>query len=170
MTTTLQKFSLAAGAAALLALGTMAIAAEPRARADTNGDGALDFAEMQARRSDLTIEQFNAMDKDHNGLLSREELRASAKERMQARADERFKKLDTNGDGGLSQQELNAGREQAEAERFKRLDTDGDGKLSETELKEGRQGFGNRPGRMGPGDHRGPGPHPGGPPPPPNGA
>ncbi len=170
MTTILQKFSLAAGATALLALGTVAIAAEQRGPADTNKDGALDFAEMQARRGDLTIEQFNAMDKDHNGLLNREELRAAAQQRMQARAEERFKKLDTNGDGGLTQQELNAGREKAEAERFKKLDTDGDGKLSEAEMKAGRQNFGERGGRMGPGDHRGPGPHPGGPPPTPNGA
>lgn len=151
--TRVQKFSLGAGATVLLALGALAGAAE-RAPADTNKDGSLDFAEMQARRSDITIEQFNAMDKDHNGQLSRDEMRAVARERMQARADERFKKLDTNGDGGLSQQELSAAREQAASERFKKLDINGDGKLTEDEMQAGRA-FGERRGRMGPGPHRG---------------
>jgi len=173
--TILKKVSLVTGAAALLAIGAYAAAAE-RGRhppADTNKDGTIDFAEMQARRSDVTIEQFNAMDKDGNGQLNREEMRAAAEVRMQARASERFKTLDADGDGGVSQQELNAAREQAANDRFKKLDTDGDGKLSEAEMTAGRQNamreFGERRGRMGHGDGRGPGPNTGGPPAPPNG-
>lgn len=166
MTTTIQKFSMAAGATALLALAALAGAAERRPPADTNKDGALDFAEMQARRSDLTIEHFNAMDKDHNGQVTREEMRAAGQERMQARAAERFKKLDANGDGGVTQAEIDAARKQGEAERFKRLDTNSDGKLSQAEMEAGRQAMmGDRRGRMGPGEGRGPGPRRDGPPP-----
>lgn len=163
--TTIGKFSVAAGATALLALAALAGAAE-RKPADTNKDGALDFAEMQARRGDLTIEQFNAMDKDHNGLVTREEMRATAKARMDARAAERFKKLDANGDGGVTQAEIDAARKQGEAERFKKLDTNGDGKLSQAEMEAGRKAMmGDRRGRMGPGEGHGPGPHREGPPP-----
>jgi Ca2+-binding EF-hand superfamily protein len=161
--TTIQRFSVAAGVTALLALAALAGAAE-RKPADTNKDGAIDFAEMQARRSDLTIEQFNAIDKDHNGLVTREEMRAAGKERMEARAGERFKKLDANGDGGVTQAEIDAARKQGEAERFKKLDTNGDGKLSQAEMDAGRKAMmDHRPGRMGPGDGRGP--HHEGPPP-----
>lgn len=162
MTIPLKELALATGCTALLAFGTLAGAAEPRPL-DANGDGVIDFPEMQARRSDLTPEAFNAMDKDGNGQLSRDEMRAAAKERMEARAAERFEKLDTNGDGGLSQQELNAAQQQAAGERFKKADTDGDGKLSQTEMAAARQNaaraFGERRGRRG--EQRGPGvPHP----------
>jgi Ca2+-binding EF-hand superfamily protein len=175
MSTIFRKFSLATGAAALLALGAYAGAAErgPRTPIDANGDGAVDFAELQARRSDITTEQFNAMDKDGNGQLNRDEMRAAAQQRMQARASERFKKLDANGDGGVSQEELNAARQQAADERFKKLDTDGDGKLSEAEMAAGRQNaaraMGERRGRMDHGEGHGPGPNRGGPSAPPSG-
>jgi Tfp pilus assembly protein PilX len=160
------RLSAAAGVTALLALAALANAAERRPPADTNKDGALDFAEMQARRGELTIEQFNAMDKDHNGLVTREEMRAAGKERMDARAAERFKKLDANGDGGVTQAEIDAARKQGEAERFKKLDTNGDGKLSQAEMEAGRKAMmERRPGRMGPGEGHGPGQHHEGPPP-----
>ena len=165
MTTKIRTISLAAGVA-ILAIGTLAVAAERGPPADTNKDGALDFTEMQARRSDLTIEQFNALDKDHNGQITREEIRATAKERMDARAGERFKKFDANGDGGVTQAEIDAARKQGEAERFKKLDTNGDGKLSQAEMEAGRKAMmGDRGGRRGPGEGRGPGPHRDGPPP-----
>lgn len=121
----------------LISLAHVAGAAE-RAPLDTNKDGAVDFAELQARRGDLTIDQFNAMDQDRNGQLNPEELRAARSARMQARAAERFKSLDTNGDGQLSQQELAAPREQAADERFKRMDTDGNGQLSQAEMEAAR--------------------------------
>jgi hypothetical protein len=165
MTTTIQKFSVAAGVTALLALAALAGAAD-RGPVDSNKDGAIDFAEMQARRPNLTIEQFNAMDKDHNGQVTREEMRAAGKDRMEARAAERFKKLDANGDGGVTQAEIDAARKQGEAERFKKLDTNGDGKLSQAEMEAGRKAMmGANAGRRGPGDGRGPGPHREGPPP-----
>jgi Ca2+-binding EF-hand superfamily protein len=164
--TTIQKLSVAAGVPALLALAALAGAAERGPPADTNKDGTIDFTEMQARQPGVTIEQFNAIDKDHNGQITREEMRAAGKERMEARAGERFKKLDANSDGGVTQAELDAARKQGEAERFKKLDTNGDGKLSQAEMEAGRKAMmGDRGDRRGPGESRGPGPHRDGPPP-----
>lgn len=159
MTKTYRTLMLAAGIA-LVTTGSLAGAAQ-RTPLDANGDGSIDFTELQARRSDLTPEQFNAIDKDGNGLLSREELRAVAIERRQARAEERFKQLDTNGDGALSQEELNARWQRAADERFKKLDTDGDGKLSQAELnaaqEQARAFREQRRQHKGPGRHHRPG-------------
>lgn len=157
MKMTMKKSALAAGVAVLLTAGAATIAAE-RTPLDTNNDGAIDFAEMQARRSDLTPEQFNAMDKDGNGQLTREEMRTAGRERMQARADERFKALDTDKDGGLSQAEIAAGRQQSADERFKKMDTDGDGKLTQAEMSAAREHAGQAFRDRGPGRHRGPPP------------
>jgi len=156
MTTRISNVAAAAGLTALLSIVSLASAAERRGP-DANGDGALDFSEMQSRRSDLTIEQFNAMDKDRNGLLSREEMQAARQQQMQARASEQFKKLDADGDGALSPQELSAPREERAAERFKQMDTDGNGKLSEAEMSAARetmrQNFRERRGSMRSGEH-----------------
>lgn len=150
MTRHLRNLALASGLAAALAGGSLALAAE-RAPLDANGDGAIDFAELQARRSDITAEQFSAMDKDGNGSLSREEMRTAGRERMQARAEERFKALDTDGDGGLSREELAARREQAAEERFSRLDANGDGRLTQSEMQAARETMRERRGQRGPG-------------------
>ena len=46
---------------------------ERAARIDTNGDGAWSFDELQAVRPDLTIEQFNRLDKNGDGLITSDE-------------------------------------------------------------------------------------------------
>jgi len=43
------------------------------AKIDTNGDGAWSFPELQAVRPDLTIEQFNRLDKNGDGLITPDE-------------------------------------------------------------------------------------------------
>jgi hypothetical protein len=68
--------------------------------------------------------------------------------------EEFFKKLDSNGDGGISLDEFKAGpraqKDPAKAEeRFKKLDTNSDGKVSLEELKAGHHGPGG-PGGRGP--------------------
>lgn len=45
----------------------------PRTPIDTNGDGAWSFAELQAVRPDLTIEQFNRLDRNGDGLITPDE-------------------------------------------------------------------------------------------------
>lgn len=44
-----------------------------RSRIDTDGDGAWSFAELQAVRPDLTVERFNELDHNGDGLITRDE-------------------------------------------------------------------------------------------------
>src|SRR5690625_7576117 len=57
------------------------------------------------------------LDRDEDGVITREEFRAPALER--------FDKLDTNGDGMISREEWTAGVDA----RFDRMDANGDGRL-----------------------------------------
>jgi len=76
--------------------------------ADANKDGKLDTAEMDAHR--------NVM-------------RASGR----AKAQERWKAADTDGDGAISRKEAEASMPGV-AERFKKFDVDGNGKIEQSEL------------------------------------
>jgi Ca2+-binding EF-hand superfamily protein len=76
--------------------------------ADTNKDGKLDTAEMDAHR--------NVM-------------RAGGR----AKAEERWKAADTDGDGAISRKEAEASMPGL-AERFKKFDVDGNGKIERDEL------------------------------------
>lgn len=118
-------------AIALFLLAGAANAHPPHGKTiDTNGDEVVDFAELQAVRPEVTLEQFNAMDKNSDGQLVRDELIA-------AHHDERIKHLDTDGDGAISLEEMEAIRPPHfdPAERFKQFDSDGNGKLTQEELK-----------------------------------
>jgi hypothetical protein len=97
---------------------------------DTNGDEVVDFAELQAVRPEMTLEHFNAMDKNSDGQLVRDELIA-------AHRDEWIKHVDSDGDGAISLEEMEAIRPPHldPAERFNQFDSDGDGKLSQDELR-----------------------------------
>lgn len=99
-----------------------------RPRLDTNGDGSVDLAEIQAVHPDFTVDKFNAADANGDGLLSRDELRAAHK-------GARMAKLDTDGDGKLSLDELRQHRPGMTPEDFAKIDANGDGQLSREELK-----------------------------------
>jgi hypothetical protein len=105
-----------------------------RPRLDTNGDGSVDLAEIQAARPDFTAEKFRAVDGNGDGLLSRDELRAA-----HGKARAMFSRIDQDGSGGVSLSEMQAHRSGATQEDFAKLDTDGNGQLSAEELKAGRQ-------------------------------
>jgi Ca2+-binding EF-hand superfamily protein len=80
--------------------------------ADANKDGKLDTAEMDAHR--------NAM-------------RAGGR----AKAQERWKAADTDGDGAISRKEAEASMPGV-AERFKKFDVDGNGKIERAEMHQFR--------------------------------
>ena len=80
--------------------------------ADANKDGKLDTAEMDAHR--------NAM-------------RAGGR----AKAQERWKAADTDGDGAISRKEAETSMPGV-AERFKKFDVDGDGKIERAEMHQFR--------------------------------
>jgi Ca2+-binding EF-hand superfamily protein len=118
---------------AALMLGSAVAAADDnpqRPKFDTNGDGSIDLAELQAVRPNATVEHFNAADQDHNGLLSRDELRDAARAM-------RGPPIDTNNDGAISFEELQAQRPNVTQEQFTGLDADKNGTLSREELRSG---------------------------------
>jgi hypothetical protein len=72
-----------------------------------------------------------------------------------ARKAEMLQKFDTNKDGKLDDKEREAARDAMITERFKKLDTDGNGVLSLSEFKAGKAKFGMRHARGRHGMHRG---------------
>ena len=119
---------------ALLASAAAQAGGNPdRPRLDTNGDGSVDLAEMQAARPDFTVENFNAADSNGDGLLGRDELHAAHGKARQ------HKNLDTDGDGSFSLAEMQKVHPDLTQEQYAAFDGDKDGKLTRTELK---QGFG----------------------------
>jgi Ca2+-binding EF-hand superfamily protein len=99
---------------------------------DTNKDGFLTKEELQAARGRFggRGEGWKALDTDGDGKLSRQEV-ANA-----PRLAQHFDELDTNKDGFLTPEEMRAARHAhgGRGEGWKKLDTDGDGKLSRQEV------------------------------------
>lgn len=91
---------------------------------DTNADGSLDLAELQAGRPGMTAEKFAQLDLNNDGLLSPDE------HPMRKARGQRFAALDTDGSGGVSLEEMQAGKNKRVAEQFARMDTDGNGEIS----------------------------------------
>ena len=160
MKTTLSTCALAL--AALVAGGTYAgplFAGEgPRSdgphdlmRADTDGDGRISRAEATAASAERSGEWFDKLDLNKDGYVTADEIKQARATRManmhadmQQKMDERFKEADTNGDGQLSLEEVQAKMPRL-AEHFTALDTDKNGQLSKEELAQGRMHHGPRP-------------------------
>ena len=102
-----------------------------RPRLDTNGDGSVDLAEIQAARPEFTVEKLNAADANGDGLLSRDETRA-AHDKVR-----RHRNLDTDGDGSFSLAEMQKAHPDLTPEQYAAFDADQDGKLTRSELKQG---------------------------------
>ena len=138
------RIPLTAGlAAVVLAVGAVTAYAQEGFNPDTNGDGKITLAEMQASR----VARMMQADTNHDGKISKAEFVTS----MQQRAarwggnggggppggiDEMFKRQDLNGDGYITKAEI----EQATAQRFARMDTAHKGYLTPDEMHEGRPG------------------------------
>lgn len=126
--------TIAAAGAALIAAG--ALAAEGKGpgrgwdRLDVDGDGKLTAEEMSEKHAAFIAKA----DADGDGAVTEEEMKAF---RDAKRAEMREKHdPDKNGDGVVDRTEyVNAAQE-----RFDRLDKDGDGVLSEDETKRGHHG------------------------------
>ncbi len=122
------------------------------AKVDANGDGKITREELAAGRQAGVA----GIDADGDQLISAEELAAKmmaeAKARIEARAKDRVAAQDANGDGKLSVEELIAPR--IGTRLFERADADGDGAVSEAELQAMHERMGNmraqRGGMMGP--------------------
>lgn len=131
MTKILLKTALIASAATLL------IAAGPKA--DLNQDGQVTNAEFMAAAQ----ANFTAADTNADSFLSEDERKAFRAAKADEMKAKRFDKLDTNGDGAISRDEMDAVGEKREARKsemgarkqkfMERYDTNLDGELSDAE-------------------------------------
>lgn len=76
------------------------------ARADADGDGRISQAEFVDRR----IQRLTAADADHDGSVTREEMRATMQARRAERVAARFDRMDADKDGALTRAEFDAPR------------------------------------------------------------
>lgn len=107
------------------------------AAVDANGDGEITQAEVEAFRA----AQFASIDADGNGTVDADELAAFAAaredERRAERAERVVERADTDGDGVLSQDELQANRRGGDM--FERLDADDSGTITQEEVETARE-------------------------------
>jgi hypothetical protein len=140
---------MAAGAAALLALGAgaaIAIAQDRPLRGDANGDGAVTLAEMQQSLA----ERFQKLDANHDGKVTQAERDARRAEHAGKRGDgdhgrghgrghggrhgerggDRFGGIDADHDGTITLAEFTA----PAVQRMQRADANRDGKVTREEF------------------------------------
>lgn len=108
------------------------------AKMDGNGDGKISRAEHSAGAQQM----FAEMDANSDGIVTAAEMDAKksmkpdAAGRTEMSAKEKIKAIDQNADGQLTAAEHAAGSETM----FGKMDTNGDGALSKEELKAGHKG------------------------------
>jgi len=102
-----------------------------RAPALPTDDPADDRGATEQGREERRTQRFAAMDTDGDGEISEAELEAA----RQRRKDEIEARLDTDGDGTVSEAERAAARRERAEALHTRLDGDGDGKLTAAELE-----------------------------------
>jgi len=110
------------------------IAAGPKA--DLNQDGQVTKAEF----TETAKTHFLAADTDGDGFLTETERKAFHEIKKDAKKDERFEKLDANGDGAISRDEMDAAgqnfkaqKDEMKAKVLEKYDTNLDGELSDAE-------------------------------------
>lgn len=119
-------------------------------RADQNGDGIISYDEAVESLPGMTDDRFERMDANADRRLDAGELQRGRRGSAGRSSQERFNEADTNQDGKLSREELQANVPRFPLDRFDDVDTDGDGGLTAEELEQSRM----RAARSG--THRGP--------------
>lgn len=97
---------------------------------DEDGDGKIAIADVGNRAAD----RLSAADADNDGYVTRDEMKAAHEARRAERQANRFP--DADGDGVVTVVEY----QNAAQERFRKLDANSDGVLSEDEMKTGQRG------------------------------
>lgn len=101
---------------------------------DVSGDGLLTVEDIEARRA----EAYADMDANGDGDIDKAEFTAMIGERAGTRAARMFDRLDSDGDGVVSRETLEArGRDRGPRieQMIERFDEDGDGGLNEAEFE-----------------------------------
>lgn len=106
---------------------------------DTDGDGAISLDEARVGAPRMA-EDFGTLDADGDGRVKREEMRqqrqqwrSASPEERRARAEQRFRSADANGDGAIDLAEAQTAMPRA-AQHFGEIDADGDGLLTRDEM------------------------------------
>ncbi|TDE41028.1 EF-hand domain-containing protein [Antarcticimicrobium sediminis] len=117
---------------------------------DANKDGTLTSEEMLAHAQS----RFATADADGDGKLSLEEMQAQARKRADDMAAKMLKRMDQNGDGAVTFDEMPGQRRESRMEQmFSRSDADGSGGLTKEEFDRAHDRMGRdgdrKGGRMG---------------------
>ena len=108
---------------------------------DTNGDGSLTVDEFVG----AATSRFDKADTNSDGVLSKDELvQRMMRKRLEHRAERMIKRMDYNGDGKVTKDEI----ESRTRKRFALMDGNDDGKVDKSEMKRNSM-------RMGKGGRRG---------------
>jgi len=137
----MKRFSFMAGiCASAMTIASIASAVQANERdqpsfgtLDRDGSGEITQNELAA----MGQSRFDARDSNGDGVLDKSELLAAAAQRNEARVDRMMDRLDANGDGAISLEEMEARRNTDRV--FARMDADGSGGLSEAEFEEGKE-------------------------------
>ncbi len=108
-------------------IGAAAYAKGPKgdfSRFDKDGDGKVAISELDARHKEFLAKA----DKDGDGYVTKDEMDALHKDRMAEHQARRFP--DANNDGSVDRREF----EDAAREKFDKLDANGDGLISKEEM------------------------------------
>ena len=106
-------------------------------RFDTDGDGQITVKEVETVRAELFLQ----VDANGDGEITRDEALAFGSDRLGDRVDQRIERLDTDGSGTVSAAEHALGRSGV---LFDRLDANGDGAITRDEIPD--RGYGPRGG------------------------
>ena len=131
--------------AALTLLFASAVFASSRMDADTDQDGLITLSEFKAMHDARVEERFARLDTNADGYISEEEMQAAPRrshDKMGRRGHHKerdpekvLERLDVDGSGGISFQELEDRRFAPDSETFYAADSDGNGELDAAELQ-----------------------------------
>jgi Ca2+-binding EF-hand superfamily protein len=111
------------------------------AKLDTNGDGQVQIAEIEAHAAQNAAE----IDSNRNGMIEASEVKAWHEAQRAKRAEARLLRMDANGDGKVSVDEFVAARTEPVSKR----DANGDGVIQAEEMHKSGHGRRHRGARAG---------------------